>query len=361
MAVSVYKTYASGEVLTASDLNLSLEQYAGSNGQSVSFPRTEAADFGGNELILDADGDTSITADTDDRIDFRLRGVDLFLWDGTTTNPVNGLTFVAAASGSDVDIQGTGSDADISILLTPKGSGAIKLGGMLDVNGQSIGDGTRALIAFVEDGSAVNHVEVENEATGSGPIIRGAGSDTDVPLNLQGKGSGAVQIGDAQLQFPDADGNAGQYLQTDGSAGLSWATPVPSGAIVAYGGAAAPTGWLLCDGSAVSRTTYADLFSAIGETYGAGDGMTTFNVPDMRGRVSVGAGTGAGLTARTLGDTGGAETHDHGGNTGTHAGFRTNSSSGGSFWENQVENHDHSISSDSSMQPFVVNTAIIKT
>lgn len=71
----------------------------------------------------------------------------------------------------------------------------------------------------------------------------------------------------------------------------------------------APTGWLLCDGSAVSRATYADLFAAIGTTYGVGDGATTFNVPDTRGRAVAGAGTGSGLTARSLGQQMGAEDH----------------------------------------------------
>jgi len=69
-----------------------------------------------------------------------------------------------------------------------------------------------------------------------------------------------------------------------------------------------PTGWLLCDGRAVSRTTYAALFAAVGSTYGAGDGSTTFNLPDLRGRALVGAGTGSGLTNRPLGSNGGAET-----------------------------------------------------
>jgi microcystin-dependent protein len=55
---------------------------------------------------------------------------------------------------------------------------------------------------------------------------------------------------------------------------------------------AAPTGWLLCSGSAVSRSTYADLFAAIGTTHGAGDGSTTFNLPNPAGRSIVGAGTG---------------------------------------------------------------------
>jgi microcystin-dependent protein len=98
---------------------------------------------------------------------------------------------------------------------------------------------------------------------------------------------------------------------------------IPPGVIWEYAGAAAPTGWLFCDGSAVSRTTYNTLFSVIGTTYGVGDGSTTFNLPDKRGRVTIGAGTGTGggtsgtgivtggsaLTARSLGSWGGSETH----------------------------------------------------
>ena len=56
----------------------------------------------------------------------------------------------------------------------------------------------------------------------------------------------------------------------------------------AFAGATAPTGWLLCDGAAVSRTTYAALFAVIGTAYGAGNGSTTFNVPDLKGRTPVG-------------------------------------------------------------------------
>lgn len=70
----------------------------------------------------------------------------------------------------------------------------------------------------------------------------------------------------------------------------------------------APTGWRLCDGSAISRTQFARLFAAIGTTYGVGDGSTTFNVPDLLGRAPVGAGTGSGLTAKTLGTKIGVET-----------------------------------------------------
>jgi len=82
---------------------------------------------------------------------------------------------------------------------------------------------------------------------------------------------------------------------------------VPIGAVNMWVTGTAPSGWLLCQGQAVSRTTYSGLFSVLGTTYGAGDSSTTFNLPDLRGRVPMGAGTGrnvadsADLTARTLG------------------------------------------------------------
>jgi hypothetical protein len=69
-----------------------------------------------------------------------------------------------------------------------------QLGGQLDVNGNAIGDGTRELLTFTEDGSAVNHINIENEATGGGPIIRSTGTDTNVDLNLQTKGSGDINL-----------------------------------------------------------------------------------------------------------------------------------------------------------------------
>lgn len=84
---------------------------------------------------------------------------------------------------------------------------------------------------------------------------------------------------------------------------------VQPGTITAFGGTAAPAGWLLCDGSAVSRTTHAALFAVIGAAYGPGDGSTTFNLPDLRQRVPLGlaaSGTGSGM-----GDTGGAIDHTH--------------------------------------------------
>lgn len=95
--------------------------------------------------------------------------------------------------------------------------------------------------------------------------------------------------------------------QTGGGGGASGDT-FPIGAISEYAGATAPTNWLICDGSAISRTTYADLFNVIGTRYGTGDGSTTFNLPDLRGRVPVGLDNND-TDFDTLGNTGGEKTH----------------------------------------------------
>lgn len=81
------------------------------------------------------------------------------------------------------------------------------------------------------------------------------------------------------------------------------AAPPVTGIMLAYAGSSAPSGWLLCDGTAVNRTTYADLFTAIGTAYGVGDGSTTFNLPDLRGRIPWGKGTHADID--TLGENDG--------------------------------------------------------
>jgi microcystin-dependent protein len=98
---------------------------------------------------------------------------------------------------------------------------------------------------------------------------------------------------------------------------LDLLTAEPVGRISMYAGTAAPTGYLLCNGQAVSRTTYATLFAVIGVTFGAGDGSTTFLVPDLGGRVPAGKEASAsrltsgasGIDGATLGATGGTQTH----------------------------------------------------
>jgi microcystin-dependent protein len=94
---------------------------------------------------------------------------------------------------------------------------------------------------------------------------------------------------------------------------------LPAGAIMAWGSETAPSNWLSCDGSAVSRSLYASLYAAIGDAYGAGDGTTTFNLPNLEGRVPVGVDE-SNSAFDTLGETGGDQTHSLDG-TGTATGY----------------------------------------
>jgi microcystin-dependent protein len=82
----------------------------------------------------------------------------------------------------------------------------------------------------------------------------------------------------------------------------------PTGALMPFAGISAPSGFLLCDGSAVSRDTYSELFSVIGTSYGIGDGSTTFNVPDLKGKVIAGFNSGLSYY-NSIGKTGGNNTH----------------------------------------------------
>lgn len=102
--------------------------------------------------------------------------------------------------------------------------------------------------------------------------------------------------------------------------GIKSKATTAAGIVLPFAGATIPAGWLACSGAAVSRATYAALFAAIGTTYGAGDGATTFNLPDLRGRTVFGkddmGGTaanrltsgGSGVAGATLGAVGGGET-----------------------------------------------------
>lgn len=105
--------------------------------------------------------------------------------------------------------------------------------------------------------------------------------------------------------------NSAMISDLDPTAFALAAAGVPTGALFMWGTATAPTGYLLCNGAAVSRATYAALFAILGTIYGAGDGSTTFNLPDSVGRTPVGPGTGTATdaTAWALGDRRGTETH----------------------------------------------------
>ena len=151
-------------------------------------------------------------------------------------------------------------------------------------------------------------------------FIPAATNTTAVTINISGIGAKSItKNGAAALVAGDLLINAAAIIFYDG---VNFQLlnppppPIPAPVVVVYpgtvslfAGPAAPTGYLFCTGGLVSRVTYASLFAAIGITWGAGDGVTTFALPDMSSRVPIGVGTGAGLTPRALAGSGGTETH----------------------------------------------------
>ena len=168
--------------------------------------------------------------------------------------------------------------------------------------------------------------------------------------------------------LPGADGSNGQMLQTNGSGALSFTTVqgVPSGSVFCMAVATVPSGYLECNGAAVSRTTYSVLFAVIGTAYGAGNGSSTFNLPDLRGEFVRGFDNGKGTdSGRSIATSQSATnaSHNHSisvsGTTSTKSltgnirkiseGFNANGSASGVFTKTQDGNS--SITGSSSTSP----------
>lgn len=284
MALSPYKIFVAGEILLASYLNASFAQIT-SNALQLISPLTGTLDVDGKTIILDADADSNLAAGTDDVLNLTLQSFLAFIFDGNVASPVNGITFESTATGVGPLISAHG-ETNVDLRLKGKGTGMVRL--------------------LTENSLSLNVSEPLSTR-----VLLQPGGATDVVLAIQGAGTGVVRIGDALLAFPDSDGTAGQALVTDGAGTLSFGSSLPAGTVIAHAGTSVPSGFLACDGSNVSRTTYAALFTAIGETWGVGDGSTTFTLPDLRRRTLVGSGgvSSAG-PANTVGSTGGTETNN---------------------------------------------------
>jgi microcystin-dependent protein len=182
------------------------------------------------------------------------------------------------ARGAYIDI--TAASAGVGSNLLSGGSGATTLDGLSDVTAPSPSSGD-----FLKwNGTAwVNDpIDLATDTTGGYVSSLVAGTGITLANNSGEAATPTISISTSAL--------------------------IPSGSMQMYAGSAAPNSdWLICDGSAVSRSTYAALYAVIGTTFGTGNGSTTFNIPDMRSRMPIGVGTGTGLSARTLAATGGVE------------------------------------------------------
>ena len=228
-------------------------------------------DEGGEILLEKADTNTSIAG----------TGVTIDIWQ-------NRLRFFEQggdARGAYIDITAASNGVG-SNLLAGGGGGATTLDGLTDVTAPSPSNGDFLKwngTAWVNDA-----IDLATDTTGSYVSSLVAGTGITLSNN---SGEAATPT-----------------ISVDTSATL------PSGSMQMYAGSSAPSGWFLCDGSEKAISSYGALYAVLGTTYGAltngsgGAGTTHFRVPDMCSRMPIGAGAGTGLTSRTLGATGGAET-----------------------------------------------------
>ncbi len=164
----------------------------------------------------------------------------------------------------------------------------------------------------IPDGS-VTYSKIQNSVGDNVLLGNDNGADSDVQELTATEARTLLNVADGaevnvQSNWSEADTNSDAFILNKPTIPTP-TDPVPTGTVSAFAGSAAPTGYLLCNGVAVNRTTQAALFAVIGTTYGVGDGSTTFDLPDLQGRVI--AGMGGSLLSGTdaVGDEGGVKEH----------------------------------------------------
>jgi len=197
---------------------------------------------------------------------------------------VNRAGFTSAASGDPI-LSTDGTDTNIGLILKAKGSGSL-----------SLDAGTTGVINLNASSSYNIHVRRAASVTGT---LTGTAAKTGTFVNITTgavTNTGSLSSGTTSLGgLSTTDTSTFDFLPTGM---ICWLTPGQAG-----------TGWLECNGQAVNRITYAALFAAIGGFYGVGDGSTTFNVPDMSRRTTIGAGgTAIAGPPNTVASVGGIET-----------------------------------------------------
>ena len=250
-----------------------------------------------NPIILDSRGETDVCFNSSakvvlyDKDDNLIWSVDNISSSGFSGNDVVALTVVAntenqvtmtnAVSGSSPIVESSGTGANVSLNVTCKGSGTLALGdatGNLEIALTSSGS-----VSFKRDSTTAEDIVVSGNLTSASAVLTNTSA------------AATTMSGTATVTSVTASGNV-SFL--------------PTGCVMWCAVSTIPAGWLSCNGQLVSRTTYAALFEVINTVYGAGDGSTTFALPDTRRRAIMGkGGTAVSGPDNTLGATGGAETH----------------------------------------------------
>jgi len=250
-----------------------------------------------NPIILDSRGEAVVvTADSVKMSLFDSNDVLIYTVDnvgeasGTGNNAVfyveeeattSYFTITSGASGNAPSIAITSSSANKGMKVETKGTGTLELSG--GSSGEVVfGNTSTGAIAFNSDTTFHSNLSVSGTFLSNNATLSGTLSGTTLSAGAMAAGS----------------------LSAQGSVKV-----LLSGYIIMFAGASVPSGWVELTGQAISRTTYDALFAQIGTTYGAGDGSTTFTLPDMRRRVAVGrGGTGTFTLGNTAGNVGGTET-----------------------------------------------------
>lgn len=238
------------------------------------------------------------------------------LLDGTS--PVSGIDI----NGGSIDGTPIGSSSASTGLFTTLGtSDTLTAGAQVNVSYAEpiirLEDTGSTGYSFIQADGAVTLISVDggdelaDSALGIGidgvEVARFVPSGFNTPIGTTGERPSTPSTG--TFRYNSTTGNLEVYN------GTSWTSVsgIPSGAIQPFAMDSVPAGWLECDGDAVSRTTYADLFAAIGTDYGSGDGSTTFNIPDFRGAFIRGWDHGAGTDpdASSRADRGDGTTGDN--------------------------------------------------
>ncbi|QSE97877.1 tail fiber protein [Fulvivirga lutea] len=324
---------------------------------------------GGDMLKVDYDADDNLEVDVAESLSGSITSSQISDAGALATLDVVSTTEITDGTITDDDVNDI-TAAKISVAVIPNLSATSAQGAFAEIQGdidalpgidetsQSgilIGNGTTITgvaptseVIFKGDGSTLVPSLLTDDGTNVGlnnptPTVSLDISTTDgirIPVGTTAErpaspGAGMIRYNVETGSFEGYDGSD----WNDFSAGEAGGEAV--GTILSYGGASVPAGYLACDGSAVSRTTFADLFAAIGTSWGNGDGSTTFNLPDLRGRFVRGVNAGTGNDPNA-----GSRTALNGGNTGDNVGsYQTDATSlpNSAFTTNTTGAHSHSI------------------